>query len=326
MLSRVAERVYWMGRYIERAESTARLVNAYTNQILDLPKGVDPGWRQLVDITGSNELFESHYQNYDERNTVKFLLADTFNSSSIMSALVNARENVRTTRDLMPTEAWEHTNELYLYCKNNVQNGILRKNRFFFLKHIIFRCQQITGLLAGTMSHDHAYDFVRVGRNLERSDMITRIVDSAVFLLMPRNEAPTAYDNILWVNVLKSLSGFQMYRQHVRNRVNGKDVVKFLLQDVQFPRAVAHTLGEAESCLSDLPRNEAPLRGIARIQRRIREAQTEKMTLDELHAFIDEIQAELNNTHTQIWNTWFSLESAPAAPGQTAAQAQATAP
>ena len=117
MLSRVAERVYWMGRYIERAESTARLVNAYTNQILDLPKGVDP----LVDITGSNELFESHYQNYDERNTVKFLLADTFNSSSIMSALVNARENVRTTRDLMPTEAWEHTNELYLYCKNNAR-------------------------------------------------------------------------------------------------------------------------------------------------------------------------------------------------------------
>lgn len=324
MLSRVAERVYWMGRYIERAESTARLVNAYTNQILDLPKGVDPGWRQLVDITGSNELFEGHYQNYEERNTVKFLLADTFNAGSIMSALAMARENVRTTRDLLPTEAWEHANELYLYCKNNVQNGILRKNRFFFLKHVIFRCQQITGLLAGTMSHDHAYDFVRVGRNLERADMTTRIVDSAVFLLMPRKEAPTAYDNILWVNVLKSLSGFQMYRQHVRNRVSGTEVVRFLLQDAQFPRSVAHTLTEAEACLNDLPRSEAPLRGVARIQRRVKEAQPEKMSLDELHAFIDEIQAELNNTHRQIWNTWFSLEqgASPGAPGgQTQAQA-----
>ena len=119
MLSRVAERLYWMGRYFERVESTARLVNAYTNQILDLPRGVDPGWRQLVDINGSNEIFETHYQNYDERNTVKFLLADAFNPGSVVSALAMARENVRTTRDVLPTEVWDHANELHLYCREN---------------------------------------------------------------------------------------------------------------------------------------------------------------------------------------------------------------
>lgn len=322
MLSRVAERVYWMGRYIERAESTARLAKAYTNQIMDLPKGFDPGWRSLVDISGANELFESHYHNYDERNTTKFLIADTFNYGSILSSLAMARENVRTSRDLMPTEAWEHANELYLYAKNNVQQGLTRKGRFQFLKQIIFRCQQITGLLAGTMSHDAAYDFIRIGRNLERADMTTRIVDSAVFLLMPRKDAPLEYDSILWVNVLKSLSGFQMYRQHVRNRVVGDSVISYLLKDLAFPRAVAHTITEAESALSHLPRNEAPLRAIARLQRRVSGVDPYKMSLDEMHKFIDELQAELNDTHEQIRSTWFQLED-PVVQTQTQTQVQA---
>lgn len=316
MLSRVAERVYWMGRYIERAESTARLVNAYTNQILDLPKGTEPGWRTLVDISGSTELFEGHYQNADERNTVKFLLADGFNPGSILTSLALARENVRTTRDVLPTEAWEHTNELYLYAKNNVQSGLARRNRFYFLKNIVFRCQQVTGLLDGTMSHDVAYDFVRAGRTLERADMTTRIVDSAVFLLMPRKDEPGEYDNILWVSVLKSLSGFQMYRQHVRNRVVGDEVVRFLLKDLQFPRSVSRSIFVAETSLNNLPRNEAPLRSIARLRRRINDAQTEKMDLEDLHEFIDELQAGLNNTHESISNTWFSLEQ----PAQQQAQ------
>lgn len=318
MLSRVAERVYWMGRYIERAESTARLVNAYTNQVLDLPKGTEPGWRTLVDISGSTELFEGHYQNADERNTVKFLLADVFNSGSILSSLAMARENVRTTRDVLPTEAWEHTNELYLYAKNNVQGGLARRNRFYFLKNIVFRCQQVTGLLDGTMSHDFAYDFVRAGRNLERADMTTRIVDSAVFLLMPRKDEPGEYDNILWVSVLKSLSGFQMYRQHIRNRVVGDAVVRYLLKDTQFPRSVSHSVRVAELSLANLPRNEPPLRSVARLQRRLNDAQTDKMSLEELHEFIDELQAGLNSTHESIYSTWFSLEQASQQQAQSA--------
>ncbi len=320
MLSRVAERVYWMGRYVERAESTARLINAYTTQVMDLPKGVEPGWKQIINIMGTNGAFEAHYKNYDERNTIKFLLADTDDTSSIMSALAMARENVRTTRDVLPTEAWEHTNELYLYARDNVQQGITRKGRFYFLKNVILRCQQITGLLSGTMSHDAAYDFVCAGRNLERADMTTRIVDSAVFILMPRKDQPSAYDNILWVNVLKSLSAFQMYRQHVRNRVVGDAVIQFLLRDRAFPRSVAHTIAEAEAAVNTLPRRDAPLRALGRLQRRINEAETHKMSLDELHAFIDELQAGFNDVHEQIWGAWFRLDQTPAVP--VASQAQ----
>jgi uncharacterized alpha-E superfamily protein len=120
MLSRVAERVYWMGRYVERAESTARLVNAYTTQVMDLPIGVEAGWKHLVDITGTNRLFDERYTCYDERSTIGFLVADPDHAGSIMSSLAMAREDVRTTRDVLPTEAWEHANELYLYARANV--------------------------------------------------------------------------------------------------------------------------------------------------------------------------------------------------------------
>lgn len=308
MLSRVAERIYWVGRYLERAESMARLVSAYTNQILDLPKEVDPGWGQLIFITGSEELFYGHYQNPDERNVMKFLLADAFNPSAILSCLVAARENVRTTREQMPVETWENINELYLYVKNNIQKGITRRGRYYFLKNVVFRCQQITGLLAGTMSHDAAYDFARIGRNLERGDMSTRIVDSAIAILMPRTDAPGPYDNILWVNVLKSLGAFQMYRQHVQSRVKGRAVVRFLLLDTLFPRSLAHSIAEVEACVTGLPRNERPLRSIARLRGLLKKADIGAMDLEELHVFIDKLQLALSKTHEQIRHAWFKLD------------------
>jgi uncharacterized alpha-E superfamily protein len=305
MLSRVAERVYWMGRYLERAESTARLVNAYTMQVMDLPKGVEPGWRHLVDIVGSSAEFDARYPRYDERSTIGFLVSDLDSSGSIMSAIAAARENVRTTRDVLPTEAWEYANELHLYARANLEQAVGRKHRFAALKNVIFRCQQIAGLLAGTMSHDTAYDFVRLGRNLERADMTTRIVDSAVFILMPRKDAPGEYDSILWVNVLRSLSAYQMYRQHVRNRVVGDEVVRFLLRDPQLPRAVRHALAQAAASLAALPRNVGALQSLARVQARIEQADTRALGLDEVHALLDRVQEELAVLHDEIRATWF---------------------
>ncbi|MEK7322790.1 MAG: alpha-E domain-containing protein [Pseudomonadota bacterium] len=308
MLSRVAERIYWMARYIERAENSARLVNAYTHQVLDLPKGVEPGWRQLIDITGSGEDFAEHYPGYGEQHTIDFVVANAANPSSILASIGMARENMRTTRELLPGEAWQHCNELYLYARNHARDALPRRGRYAFLKEVIFRCQQLTGLLASTMSHDAAYDFVRIGRNLERADMTTRIVDSAIFLLMPRQQAPGQYDNLLWVNVLKSLSAYQMYRQHVRNRVEGAAVVKFLLQDNFFPRTVSHAAAVAESGLRNLPRHEAPLRRVSALQERLRTAEIAAMDLAAMHAFIDELQLAINEVQEAIGATWFQAQ------------------
>ncbi|WP_290648574.1 alpha-E domain-containing protein [Aquisalimonas sp.] len=308
MLSRVAERVYWMGRYLERAESMARLVNAHSNEVMDLPLNMRDSWRGLANITGASGAFAGHYKNYDERNVVKFLLADTFNPGSILTSVRAARENVRTTRELMPTEAWADMNRLYLYVHDHVQKSLARRHRFEFLHTVIFRCQQISGLLAGTMSHDSAYDFVRLGQSLERADMTTRIVDSAVAVLMPREDIAEDYANVLWVHVLKSLSGYQMYRQHIHPRVVGHDVVRFLLQDRLFPRSVDHNIAVAEACMQALPRNEATLRRVGRLQRRINEAEPRDMRMDDLHEYIDVLQTGIGDIHKQLTGTWFRLD------------------
>lgn len=313
MLSRVAERMYWLGRYLERAENTARLVGVNANLLLDLPRAVRLVWRALIDITGAEAAFEQHYQNADERNVCKFLLADAFNPVSVMSSLAMARENGRTTREVIPTEIWEQVNDLYLYARDNAAKGTTRGGRHEFLNQVVSACQRIAGGLAGTMTHGPAYNFIRLGRNLERADMTTRIVDVGCANLLPNDDVvrDTAFENILWMSVLRSLSAYQMYRQHVHDRVNGEDVVAYLLQDLKFPRAVGHCLHEVSVCLQELPRNEAPLRSVTRLQRRVADADIAALLDGGLHQFIDEMQQELGDTHGHIAATWFLPVPAP---------------
>jgi uncharacterized alpha-E superfamily protein len=290
MLSRVAERLYWTARYLERAENTARLVKVYSYMMLDLPNGVGLNWRQLVDISGAHEEFDKNYRSSGERNVIKFMLSDTETQGSLITSLAMARENIRTTRDLVPSEGWEHVNELYLFARKKLAGKSLPKNRYEFLSEIVMRCQQITGLLAGTMSHGPAYQFVRVGRNLERADMTTRMIDVGSATLIAPGVELERLENRLWTYVLRSLSAHQMYRQNVRRRVQPDRVLAFLLQDTDFPRAVAHTLGEIAACLDkNLPHAEEPLRAVLRLQRLVAEADVEKLRTEGLHDFIDQL-------------------------------------
>ncbi len=305
MLSRVAERVYWMARYLERAENTARLVSVYANLLLDLPKGYTVGWHTLITITGIEEPFRKHYEQADERSVVRFLLTDTHNTSSVLSALAGARENVRTTRDLFPAEAWEAINELHLFAREHAVGGVNRSQRHDYLTQIIHGCQQLAGLLAGTLSHDAAYDFVRLGRNLERADMTTRILDVGVATLQEQDDSAGALLSTLWINVLRSLSAYQMYRRHVRASVNGRDVASFLLGDAQFPRSVRYSVDELAAALGRLPRAEAPLTAVARISRLLTQTDPRAIGREALHGFIDDLQLELGQVHDAIAGTWF---------------------
>ncbi|MCO6412482.1 MAG: alpha-E domain-containing protein [Thiogranum sp.] len=309
MLSRVAERLYWTARYLERAENTARLVKVYAYMMLDMPSGIGLNWRQLVDISGAHEYFDKHHRSSGERNVTRFMLADSGNPGSLITSLGMARENIRTTRDLVPAEGWEHVNELYMFARKKLAGKALVKDRYEFLSEIVMRCQQITGLLAGTMSHGPAYQFVRVGRNLERADMTTRMIDVGSATLIAPGVELERLENRLWTYVLRSLSAHQMYRQYVRRRVQPDRVLAFLLQDTDFPRAVAHALGEIASCFGNqLPHNEEPLRAVLRLQRLVAEADVEKLRAAGLHEFIDQLQLELGNLHQLISATWFAHE------------------
>lgn len=313
MLSRVAQRVYWLGRYMERMESAARLINVNSSLLLDLPKGVNVGWGSLIDIMGCNKEFEEKKLKEEELTVVRFLMGDLKNPASIFFAIKCARENARTTREIIPTEAWELINNLYFYVKDNVSRSASRAQRQVFLSHVVKNCQQFVGMLAGTMSHTNAYDFIRLGRNLERADMTTRIVDVGTVNLVTKqrfqqSEGDTLepFINILWMSVLQSMSAYQMYRQHVLDRVNGDDVVMFMLQDEDFPRSVLSCLEVLIKCLNKLPDGDEPLKAVAAAQRHVKAANVEDILAnDALHELIDDIQLDIASINNEIAKKWF---------------------
>jgi uncharacterized alpha-E superfamily protein len=305
MLSRVAERMYWGARYLERAENTARLVRVYDAALLDLPGEAGIGWGLLVEICAAREAFAARYAKGGDRETLKFLISDGESPSSIIASLGQARENFRTTRDLCPTEAWRSVNELYLYGRKTLPRAVSPRGRHEALSEIVRRVQQIAGLLSGTMSHGDAYHFIRIGRGLERADMTTRIIDVAAAALLRASEPETRLDNTLWMAVLKSLSGYQMYRQYVRRRIRAEDVIHFLLSDLLFPRAVFHCLAELETSILRLPNHEGPLRQVLRLQRIVDERTPQKVYEAALHGLMDELQLELGGVHQQLAANWF---------------------
>ena len=304
MLSRVARRIYWLARYIERAENSARLVNTYNFLLLDLPRGTRVSWDVLPVITGGFDIFNEHYQRHDERNTVKFLLADTFNPGSLVNSVISARENCRTSREELPGQAWELINELHLYVKGHMDEALPRRGRFTFLTNVIHRCQQLTGFLAGTMSEDHAYDFVRIGRNLERADMTTRVIDIGATSLADTDQ-PGSIDMHVWTSMLRAMNAYQMYRKSVQIGVQYADVVGFLLQNHYFPRSVAHCLDQVEECLGNLPRHKDTLKPVREARRHIDRIKPDKLDAQSLQTTVDRLQVNISAIHDQIRKTWF---------------------
>lgn len=312
MLSRVAENIYWLARYIERAEDTARLLSVNSNLLLDLPRATQLGWSEIIAITGHGERFDELYPNRDEASVLSFICGDLRYAGSIISSLAAARENLRTTRDVIPREIWEEINQLYLSVREQVESGITPRKRDAFLNRVIRSCQTVNGLIEGSLSYTQARTFLMLGRQLERADMTTRIIDVRSANLLPRSpEELTPFENLQWMSVLKSLSGYQMYRQHVRLRIRGPDVLRFLLQDRQFPRAVGSCMERFANALMALPRNEIALNEVETCRQHLAQANIVLLASEpaKLHAFVDEIQLDFIELHDAIAKTYFSSDA-----------------
>lgn len=307
MLSRLAENLYWHGRYLERAEDLARLINVNANLHLDLPGQLTPGWEPLVRITGNPELFDELYEDKSERQVVRYLLADERNPGSLRATLEFARENLRSARDLLPREVWEQMNALYLKGQDELPANLSKRRRHEFLRELILDCQQVAGTLLGTMSQDDAYTFILIGRYLERADMTTRILDVRSTDLLPHDlEDLPPYESIQWMSVLKSLTAYQMYRRHVRMRVTGSDVLRFLLRNGEFPRSVMFCMGALEALISDLPgEDDQALRSVTRLQRVLNETRLVRLRGQPLSDLMDQLQIETASIDEAIRHTWF---------------------
>lgn len=306
MLSRSAERLYWLARYLERTENIARLVSVHMNLLLDLPFGVEMGWLQLVRINSAKQEFYEKYKAANERNVTRFLLVDASYAGSLFSSLSAARENIRTSRDLLPDEAWEQVNEMYLFTKNNLDSVHNRSKRIELLNEILKGCQRFTGLLSGYMSHNHPYRFIRLGRNIERADMTSRILDlSSLLLSDSRSDEMRQYETILWVNILKSLNAQLMYRQHVRSSVNGDDVLNFLLLNTTLPRAIGCCITEIADAINALPNNDSLPEALVNLKAYVQAIDIKDTTQAQLRGILDDLQNKLGELHFRISNNWF---------------------
>lgn len=312
MLSKSAERIYWLARYLERSENAARLISVYMNLLMDLPKGVEMGWYQLLRINGVDTDFAGQYKTASERNVTKYLLVDEKNPISLFSSLKFARENMRTTRELLPDEAWEQVNEMYLFAKNNLDIVSNRRGRVIFLDEIMQGCQRFTGLLSGYMSHNNPYSFIRLGRNIERADMSSRILELATLLLSEsRSHEMRQYESILWMNILQTLNALLMYRQHVRSRVKGDDVLNYLLCDTDLPRSVACCIQEMDDAIRQLPNHDELPEKAEELEQYVQNIDTHKTTQRQLRRILDDLQTRFADLHKAIADNWFLSQEPP---------------
>ena len=303
MLSRAAERVYWTGRYVERAENTARIVQQYSLLLLDLPADAGVEWQELVRIFGAEKAFLQSGRDDNELGILAFLLADAESHASLAYSLRMARENIRNTRDLLPHEAWEAINELNQFAGRNLPAATRDDDRFELLAECIGRCQQIMGLLAGTMSHHSPFHFLTLGQSIERADMTSRIIDVAAAYMQHNEDLVRRYSSSLWTNVLKSVSGFQMYRQYCQPQVDGARVVDFLIRDTAFPRAIAYCLKKAAASCAALPRGDRTAAALDALNELIEPAA--EVSAAAISQLMDDAQKRLGDVHGEVVGTWF---------------------
>ena len=307
LLSRVAESVYWAGRYLERAETTARLVKTHTELYLALPLSVGLGWSPLLAVTGSDEAYRDQYTGAREDDIVTFLLADHDHPGSVVASIAQARHNLKVTRAILPRRTWEVVNEAHMWSNDTCDKGVSRRARLDWTEEVIRRCHLISGSMAATMCRDDAYSFLEVGRFVERADMTTRVLDvQAGILMSDRTDRIEPYADLTWMAVLRSLGAEQMFRRSFGGAVDGGEAVRFLLRDPSFPRSVEHCLIEVSRWLLELPHQEEAMAGCAAVQRRLDElGTTESFDADALHQFVDRLQEGLGSLHASLSDTYF---------------------
>ena len=313
MLSRVANSIYWMCRYIERAENVARFIGVNLNLLLDMPSEKDKHWLPLVMTTGDQALFEKEKSVYDQEAVISFLTFDRNYPNSILSCLAAARENARSIREIISSEMWEHLNNFYLELikEESIKMALEDPDRFFNI--IKMRSHLFTGLMDCTLSHGEAWNFARIGMMIERADKTSRILDVKYFMLLPGDDlVNTPIDNIQWIAVLKSASAFEMYRKEFHHIIP-RNVANFLIFDKQFPRSIYHCISKAQIYLHRITGSpHGAVTNSAEKQLGRLMADLEYTDIDEvidagLHEFLANLQNRLNTLGGTIGTTFFNI-------------------
>jgi uncharacterized alpha-E superfamily protein len=316
MLSRVANAIYWMCRYIERAENVARFISVNLNLLLDMPSEKGQHWESLVMTTGDRDLFDRECPNcsQDQAAVIRFLTFNRDYPNAILTCLAAARENGRSIREIISSEMWEHLNNFYLELADAQSPRFALTDPHRFFKIIQMRSHLFTGLLDSTMSHGEAWNFARFGMMLERADKTSRILDVKYFMLLPQADlVNTPIDNIQWTAVLKSASAFEMYRKQ-HHRITPRQVAGFLIFDNHFPRSIHHCISKAQICLHRITGSPVGSAGsaaekqVGRIKADLDYTDIDEVVDSGLHEYLDSLQTRLNQVDSAIGTSFFNLQ------------------
>jgi uncharacterized alpha-E superfamily protein len=304
MLSRVADSLYWMSRYIERAENNARLADVNLQFLLDLANQPQADLRQqlnpIISSLEENELFSSLYDKLDGQAHIDFLALQKNNPNSIYSCLTLARENARTTREQISSEMWEQINRLFLFAKSEGGKKLLRTSPFEFFKRITVGSHLFQGITDSTMTHGEGWDFIRIGKLLERADCTSRILDVKYHILLPSGEKVGGnIDTIQWMAVLKSCSALEAYRKVYVGQVAPWKVAEFVITHPAFPRSIRFSVDYFDAALHHISgSNESKYANEAeRLSGRLRH-DLDYVTIADifnsgLHEYLEQIQERL---------------------------------
>jgi uncharacterized alpha-E superfamily protein len=258
MLSREADSLFWMGRYLERAEATARLLDVQYHAALESARpthGPDSLWQSILDITEDDLIYRARYGEISERDMLQFMVFDPDQPNSIISCIRGARTNAQGVREIISSEMWETVNRAYLDIpKWNVEK-LLETSPHEFLVSVRNRSHLFYGLAERTMLIGDAYHFVKTGIFLERADQMSRLADVLIRELTGgdyRLDDHEHFDTHGWIACLKSASAFEAFRKMYRGGITPDNVIAFLILDWDYPSSVHHALSQVERCLRSI--------------------------------------------------------------------------
>jgi uncharacterized alpha-E superfamily protein len=313
MLSRVADSIYWMNRYIERAENYARFIDVNYNLTLEQSPGMTEQWKALILATGDWGVFEKLHSTADKASAIHFLGFDENNPNSILNCITYARENARAVRPEITREVWEQINFLYHLIRTRVsrKSRISEDQREFFTE-IKKGCQLLYGIYDSTISRNEGWHFGKIGQFLERADKTSRILDVKYHILLPTTaKVGSPFDIIQWAALLKSVSSYDMYRKLNGNLMPSK-IVEFLLLNKEFPRSILHCLIRAEASIQKIA-DPASLKArqvekvIGVIRSKLEYSDVNEIFEKGLHEFLDEIQLKIIELSNTISDAFFAI-------------------
>ncbi|MGC1487367.1 MAG: alpha-E domain-containing protein [Albidovulum sp.] len=256
MLGKTAGGLYWMFRFLERAENTARLIEAGFRIALTRSNDSDSEWKSVVTTAGVRQSYDAKYDHYDAQSVVDFLLRDEANPSSVMSAVENARTNARLVRTVLTTEVWEAVNENWMSLKILLKRPVKETDLPAVLGAIRKQSALVRGAMHGTMLRNDIYDFAQIGTALERADNTARIIDVKYYTLLPSASfVGSTLDNVQWETILRSVSAHRSFRWLNEGDLSSSSIADFLILDSRFPRSLSFSSRAIEESLNFLAKD-----------------------------------------------------------------------